>query len=151
MSETSNPGVIAPRAAALHWRLLALIYDLFPVGALWFAGSAIVYALHGLQPVQPGSWAARLELVWLLTLAFGYYAISWRRGGQTLGMRAWRLRLVGVDDRKPGWSALLARWLLAWPSLLLAGSGWIAAWFDPHRDALHDRWSSTRVLRLPKG
>src|SRR3546814_5620008 len=38
---------------------------------------------------------------WLLS---GLYAVvSWRRGGQTLGMRPWRLVVVGADGSAPSW------------------------------------------------
>src|SRR3546814_7402112 len=45
---------------------------------------------------------------WLLS---GLYAVvSWRRGGQTLGMRPWRLAVVGADGSVPSWRALCVRY-----------------------------------------
>src|SRR3546814_1482331 len=45
---------------------------------------------------------------WLLS---GLYAVvSWRRGGQTLGMRPWRLAVVGADGSVPSWRALCGRY-----------------------------------------
>ena len=34
---------------------------------------------------------------WLLAVAFGYFGFCWVRGGQTLGSRAWRIRLQSAD------------------------------------------------------
>jgi len=150
MSEIHESGATEARGAALHWQLFALVYDLFPLAAILFFGSAVVYLLHGATPVTPGSWQSRIEFVLLLALCFGYYGLSWRRGGQTLGMRAWRLGLRGEDGSVPGWSRLLLRWLLAWPSLLLFGIGYWIALFDRQRRTWPDRVSATWIERRPK-
>src|SRR5690606_40807459 len=82
----------APTAtpAALPYRLLAIVYDLLPLLALWFAVAAIALLVRGGVPVTPNSPAAFVEFACMLLVAFAYLCISWRRGGQTLGMRAWR-------------------------------------------------------------
>ena len=141
----------ADRGAGLHWQLFALVYDLFPLAAIVFFGSALAYALNGAAPVTPGSWQSHVAFVFLLLLCFGYYGLSWRRGGQTLGMRTWRLTLRGEEAAVPGWSRLLLRWLIAWPSLLLAGMGYWIALFDPTRRTWPDRLSGTWIERLPEG
>jgi uncharacterized RDD family membrane protein YckC len=79
-----------------------------------------------------------------------YAVISWRRGGQTLGMRPWRLQVVAADGGAPSWRALCVRYAAATFSLLLAGLGFWWAWVDRKRLTLHDRVSGTRMIRLPK-
>ena len=152
MTDPTDSDAEPARGAALHWQLIALVYDLFPLAGIVFFGSAITYALNGAEPVTPGSWQSRLEFVFLLLLCFSYYALSWRRGGQTLGMRAWRLTLRGDGDGGgvPEWSRLALRWLVAWLSLLLFGIGYWIALFDPLRRTLPDRLSRTRIERRPK-
>src|SRR5687767_14547216 len=113
MPEPSSAAV----PAALHWRLLAAVYDLFPALALWFSTAALVLLLRGGAPVAPDSVGAWLLLGAMAAVGFGYYGISWRRGGQTLGMRAWRLRLVHASGATPPWPALLLRYLVAGLSL----------------------------------
>ena len=96
------------------------------------------------SPLQLLLWLA----CWIVT---GLYAtLSWRRGGQTLGMRPWRLRLVAVDGGIPGWKALWLRYAVGLLSLLAGGLGFWWAWFDPGRRTWHDRASGTRLLRVPK-
>lgn len=137
--------------AALGFRLLAMIYDLLPLGALWFATAALVLAARGGTPVTPNSAAALFEFALMLAVGFGYFGLSWRRGGQTLGMRAWRLRLVQQDGRAaPPWRTLALRYLAAGVSLAAFGLGWIWCLIDGERRAWHDLASHTVVVRLPK-
>ena len=83
--------------------------------------------------------------LWSVT---GAYAVaSWRRGGQTLGMRPWRLHVTGAHGGPQTVRALSVRYLVGNLSLLLAGLGFWWAWID--RDGLtwHDRTSGTRMVR----
>ena len=135
--------------AALHWRLLALLYDLFPLIAIWLVTSAIGLALHGWEPMAPGTVGAWLQFVALLAATFLYFGLSWRRGGQTIGMRAWRLRLVDACGGAPGWGQLIVRAGVAVLSLALLGLGYAWSLVDAERRSWHDMASGTRMLRLP--
>ena len=155
MSETVATPPCKP-AALIGWRLLALVYDLFPVLALWMLASAIFtfgYYLDGHVARENIAIFSGLQLLlWLVCwLSTGAYAvISWRRGGQTLGMRPWRLRIIAADGGRPGLRALVLRYATGSMSLLLAGAGFWWAWADPEGLAWHDRVSRTRLVRLPK-
>lgn len=139
----------APRPL-IGWRLLALLYDFFPACALWFAVAALALLLHGNEPVRAGTFAGWLELgaLWLVTGA--YAVLSWRRGGQTLGMRPWRLRVVAADGGPPSSRVLWLRYAVGALSLLAAGLGFWWAWWDRERLTWHDRASGTRLVREPK-
>lgn len=159
MHDTARPAsdspVLAP-AALVGRRLLALAYDAFPVVALWLLLSALftagfTLAGHGereniapYSPLQLLLWLA----CWLVT---GVYAVlSWRRGGQTLGMRPWRLRVVAADGSPAPARALCLRFVVGTLSLLAGGLGFWWAWVDRERLAWHDRASGTRVVRIEK-
>jgi uncharacterized RDD family membrane protein YckC len=158
MTSTDNASTPSDRRAALlGWRLLALFYDFWPVLALWMVVSTaftLGYTFLGHhdrhQNIPPFSM-----LWWLLWLACwaiaGVYATtSWRRGGQTLGMRPWRLRLTSGDQAQPSWPQLWTRYAVATLSLLLGGLGFWWAWFDRERLTWHDRVSGTRIMRAPR-
>lgn len=143
-----------PRESLLGWRLLALFYDLWPALALWMllgTGFVIAFTIAGhatrenIAPFSGWQWAL-WAACWGLTGA--YATVSWRRGGQTLGMRPWRLRLVAADDAPtPTWAALWIRYAVGTVSLLAGGLGfWWTLW---DRDGLgwHDRASGTRLRR----
>lgn len=143
-------------AALILWRLLALIYDLFPALALWMLASAVfTFGFYVTGHAARQNIAAFSGLQWLLWLVCwlltGLYAVlSWRRGGQTLGMRVWRLRVVAADGGSVHWKALLLRYGVGSVSLLLAGIGFWWAWMDPDRLTWHDRASATRLLRTAR-
>ncbi len=146
-----------PRARALvGWRLLALVYDALPVLALWLlvgAAFTLGYVVSGhpprenIAPLSALQWLAWL-CCWIVTGA--YAVLSWRRGGQTLGMRPWRLRVTDAQGNPASTRALVQRYALGTVSLLAAGAGFWWAWFDRDRLTLHDRVSATRMIRMPK-
>lgn len=144
----TEPALVAA-PAALPWRLLAALYDLLPAAALWFACAALLLLLRGGTPAAPGSPAAWLTLAVMLLAGFGYFGLSWRRGGQTLGMRAWRLRLVDARGVAPAWPALVVRYVIAGVSLAAFGLGFLWSLVDGERRSWHDIASGTVVLRLP--
>ncbi|WP_342316973.1 RDD family protein [Lysobacter sp. FW306-1B-D06B] len=144
-------------SALIGWRLLAMVYDLWPVLALWMLASLVFtvgFTLSGhasrenIAPFSGLQWLLWL-VCWLITAA--YALPSWRRGGQTLGMRPWRLKVVGADGiASPTWRALWLRYAVGTVSLLLGGLGFWWAWFDRDRLTWHDRASGTRMVRMAK-
>ena len=143
--------------ALIGWRLLALLYDFFPMLALWMLLSTaftVGYTYLGQHPARENiaPFSALQWLLWLCCwLATGVYATaSWRRGGQTLGMRPWRLQVVAAGGGPPTGAALWQRYAMATLSLLAAGLGFWWAWIDRDRLTWHDRASGTRTRRLPK-
>lgn len=144
-----NDAVDAPsgrRPALVGWRMLALVYDFFPALGLWFLVAAVFVALH--RDAITGGALGLLELLALWLVTGAYAVLSWRRGGQTLGMRPWRLRVV-ADGGRGGWRALMLRYTVGTLSLLAVGLGFWWAWFDRDRLTWHDRASSTRLQRDP--
>ena len=146
-----------PARALLGWRLLALVYDFFPALALWMLLSSaftLGYTFLGhhatRQNIAP--FSALQWLLWLCCWAVtgAYATISWRRGGATLGMRPWRLRVVSAKGGAASFAALWKRYAVGTLSLLLAGAGFWWALFDRERLTWHDRASDTRMLRGSK-
>lgn len=149
-------------------RLTALFYDLLTSLAIVLVVGLLAQLATGGQliAVRDGhahspAWYPLLQLTALAT----YFMWSWMRGGQTLGARAWRMRVVADAGRVTLPRALARcaiaaspllllalgpllepRWLLA--AMLLAWSAdYAAALLDGDRRALHDRLSGTRLLR----
>lgn len=81
-----------------------------------------------------------------------FFIFFWSRAGETLGMRAWGLRVVATDDDDTPLSLGRASWrLLAMVAGLgLGGLGiWWGLW-DSRGAMLHDRVAGTRVMRLDR-
>ena len=142
--------MISGTGAGFGRRLAALVYDAFLLTAVLmiFTAGALFFT-HGaaMVPANAGAWTYVYRAGLVLVIA-GYYALNWLRSGQTLGMRAWRLRTVSDSGHALTWSAVALRecfGLLAWAPAAL-GVLWL--YLDPEHLALHDRLSRTRVIRL---
>ncbi|MDQ2701791.1 MAG: RDD family protein [Pseudomonadota bacterium] len=141
-----------PRAL-IGWRMLALVYDLFPAVALWMLTSALFtvgYYFAGHSARENFAPFSSLQVVlWVAcwAIAGAYAVLSWWGGGQTLGMRPWKLRVVGADGAPATMKALVVRYAIGSLSLLLGGLGFWWAWVDRDRLTWHDRGSGTRMVR----
>ena len=120
-----------------------MVYDGLLVVAVWMVGTAALLPFTGGEAVGPGeSWYG----IYLLILAFAYFGWFWVHGGQTLGMRSWRLRLKAADGTRVRWGQALVRFLGACLSWLPLGLGFLWALADPRRRTWHDRLSSTVIV-----
>jgi uncharacterized RDD family membrane protein YckC len=133
-------------------RIAALVYDAFLLAALLmvFTGGALFFT-HGaaIVPATAGAWTYVYRAGLALIIAC-YYIVNWLRSGQTLGMRAWRLRAVSDSGKPMTFRAAALRAIfgaLAWAPAAL-GVLWL--YLDPDHLALHDRVSKTRVVRLAR-
>ncbi len=137
-------------------RLGAMIYDSFLVAAIWL----LVTALHlmvaryllGIPAEQVGSsplWALSLQIL-LLGSAFAFFTFCWVRGGTTLGMQAWRLRVQTLDGRSITPAQSLLRCVMAIVSIAVLGLGYLWILFDAERRSWGDIVSGTRVVVVPK-
>jgi uncharacterized RDD family membrane protein YckC len=133
-------------AASLGKRLLAGLYDWLLVIAVMMVASVPFVAGSG-EPVAAGN---NLYRAFLLIIITAYFCGFWCYGGQTAGMRAWRLRLVGATGHEVTWTQALSRFAGAWIGLLPAGAGYWSMLLDPQGRSWHDRMSGTRVVQLPK-
>lgn len=142
----------AGRPPHLWRRLAAIVYDLLIVIALVMVATIVAILARGGSAISPGSvWFQLL----LLTIWWLYFAWSWVQGGQTLGMRAWRLVLTSEDGGDAGvvgvgWTRASLRFLAAGLSTALAGLGFLWCLVDRDRRAWHDRLSRT-ALRFARG
>lgn len=120
-------------------RLASLLYDaLLALAVAFFAAFAFFFASGG-APLE--GWLLRAHQLFLAAVLAAYFLWCWLRGGQTLAMKTWRIRLTGITPRKA-----LLRFVLA---LVLVPTGIGLAWALVDRDGqfLHDRLAGTRLAR----
>jgi uncharacterized RDD family membrane protein YckC len=124
-------------------RLICMVYEsLLVAGVAFFAGLLFLAATGA----SPSGWTRHAFQVYLFLVIGLYFVGSWRRGGQTLAMKTWKLRLVGARGARITLRQALLRYAFAWPSLLLGGIGILYAPLDRERQFLHDRLSGTTVV-----
>lgn len=159
-------------APTLRRRLASLLYETLVIVALVL----VVVAVFSLASVAVPSFGAQRPLLLALTFASlgGYFTYCWRNG-QTLAMRAWKIRIVDLSGQPPRWGRACVRYVLAWvwvaPPLALAAAlaphapslsaalgtdaaaliAWIALWslaslLRSDRQFWHDVASGTRLV-----
>ena len=134
--------------AAPAWRLLALVYDILPLIPLVLGVSALFLWINGGHTVDRKPALQWIELLSTWLVIGAYFVVSWQRGGQTMGMRPWRLRVVCADGRAPGPRALWLRYAAATVTPVF---GLLWAFIDRDRRALYDRAAGTAFVRLRPG
>jgi uncharacterized RDD family membrane protein YckC len=129
--------------AGLGKRLLSIIYEallLFAVLCLAAGLYTIVFRLLHVVPARPVFQA------YLFTVAGCYFMWQWVRGGQTLPMKTWRMRIVDERGRPLTAPRAAARYVLAAAGIALLGAGYWWAFLDRDRQFLHDRLAGTRIV-----
>jgi uncharacterized RDD family membrane protein YckC len=134
----------AATPASLARRALSLAYEALLLAAVLLCGSLPFVIL--MRDAEP-SWARPLFQLYLLVLSGLYFTWQWQRGGQTLAMKTWHLRLVTRTGEAVTWAVGLKRFLYAVPATLLIGAGFLWALFDRDGLFLHDRLAGTTIVR----
>lgn len=136
---TDNPGFFR--------RLASMLYD----GLLLLALMAVATTLITLPLGMPNGLLLVLFQVFIFELIpLAFFTGFWCWGGQTLGMRAWRLKVVRADREPLRWRDALKRHLAALLSWLAFGLGYLWILIDSEKLAWHDRLSNTRLVLTPK-
>ncbi|MGM0595206.1 MAG: RDD family protein [Pseudomonadota bacterium] len=143
MTEENTP---LPHCGLLR-RLAAILYDSMLLAAILFLAALPAAPLLGEQPTMPALLAFRF---YLLLILFTFFAWFWSHGGQTLGMRAWRVKLQNRQSGPISLWQLMLRFIVATFSWLAFGLGFIWSLFDKEQLTWHDRYSMTELVVTPK-
>ena len=125
--------------AGLARRLAAMFYEALLLFAVAFFAGWMFFFASGGRDATTGTLRYELQAFVLLVIG-AYFLWCWLRGGQTLAMRAWKIRLVDVTPGKA-----IARFLVA-AALLPFSILW--ALVDRDRQFLHDRLAGTRLVKV---
>ena len=88
-------------------RMASAIYELLMVLALVFIATFPYLAVLG-DSTQ--GWSRHLLQAWVLAVCGAYFVWFWSRGGQTLPMKTWRIRVVRFDGAPLGAGRALHRY-----------------------------------------
>ena len=152
-------------------RFAAMLYD-----ALLLFAILMLASIPFVVPLGEGEdMESTYKLVYQLSMAaviYMYFVGYWKTRGRTLGMQSWGLQIVNKDGQLPGLGQATVRFFAAsipWAFLVLGiyllfldqTAGAVICWavfatgllwqlWDKDKLALHDRFSGTRTVYVPR-
>lgn len=128
-------------------RLFALVYDGFIVFSFLILVTALALAGNHGESLLPHQG---LFLAYLFISTGLFISWFWQKAGQTLGMLAWKIKVVDNNLAPLTWKKALTRYCIATVCLAAGGVGILWCLFDKNRLALHDKLTHTKVIFLKK-
>lgn len=125
-------------------RLTCLLYESLLVAAILAIAVLAPLVMAGILFGLNAKGIVTLALIFAVLLF--YFCWQWLRGGQTLPLKTWKMKIISESGGALRPEQALLRYLLAWVSTLLAGAGFLWAMIDRDRQFLHDRLSGTRII-----
>ena len=153
--EKNSPTETSDIDCPLWRRFAAIVYDTILLGCLVFLAWQPVPLLP--DDIYP-ALGRTIRLAYLLTICFLFFGWFWCHGGQTMGMRAWRIKLVATESSSQSetglpavtWRAAWVRFISAMLSWAIIGMGFIWALFHHDKLTWHDLFSHTKLIVLSK-
>ena len=133
-------------APSLRRRLASMLYEAILLFAVAFLATWLFQFAAGTIDITAG-WRRHALQAFIVAIFAAYFLWSWLRGGQTLAMKTWRLRLVTRAGAPLDWSHAITRFLFALPGTLALGAGYLWALVDREGLFLHDRLAGTTIVK----
>jgi len=143
-----KPGQDLPSAPGFLRRLAAQIYDLLLLIALLFLATALLLPFTAGEAVSVQQ--TLIYRIYLLVISFFFYGWFWTHGGQTLGLRAWKIKVLTFDQKPISWHQALLRFTTAIFSWSFFGLGFLWILIDKNRRSWHDNLSKTALFFDPE-
>lgn len=124
-------------------RIGAIFYDGLLLLGLLFLATALLLPFSKGEAFAPNHLLYSIYLLLVTYLFFGWF---WTRGGQTLGMRAWKIKVCTTKGGNLSWTQATARFLAALISWGLGGLGFLWILFNKNRNGWHDLLSKTQIV-----
>ena len=124
----------------------AIIYDALLLLAVLFFATAIALPFNSGQAFSADQAFFSL---YLFGVSYLFYSWFWTHGGQTLGMRAWKITLANAAGDRILWQQAALRFFAALLSWACLGLGFLWCLFDKNKLCWHDRLSGTYLRWNP--
>lgn len=124
-------------------QLMVMLYDVLLLASALLLAAVVPVALNQGEAIEPGN---PFFLLYLLMVSLFFYGWFWTHGGQTLGMRAWKVYLVGQNQVQVTWKQASIRFCVAILSLLSFGLGFLWQWLSKDKLSWHDLLSGTQLI-----
>ena len=126
--------------------LSTVLYLFFIQALLSFEVISLGIATDVSELIQQNPLLRTIRTVLLVVVSISFFAYFWTRGGQTIGMRAWRLKVQQLDGSKITLKQAIIRAICA-----LGGIGNLAVVINLKQPrALQDYIAGTEIVTLTK-
>jgi uncharacterized RDD family membrane protein YckC len=141
---TDTIKTVSPPSLLRH--LAVVVYDLLLLTSVLLFAAAIAVAVNALvtggQAITAGN---PFFFAYLVAVSFLFYGWFWTHGGQTLGMRAWKVLLLSDNHQQISWQQVFLRFIVAIPSWFVFGIGFWATWLGNNHQSWPDLTSHTHL------
>lgn len=135
--------IMIEKPAPFLRRILALLYDSLLVTAILFLATFLILLPRDGQSFGPNHLG---YMIYLLVWASPYFIWCWTHGGQTLGMKAWRLKILSSNLTPLTYKQAGTRYLWGVVGFWLFGLGLLWSLVDSKRQSLADRLAKTTLF-----
>lgn len=127
-------------------RIFSLFYDSIIVIGLIFTFSLLLVVMNG-GAQETSSTINFLQLLIIILTGPLFYCYFWtKNNGQTLGMQAWKIKVLKNDNKNLSLNDSFKRCLLSF--FLFPGYIWII--FDKKKRSFADILSDTKIIKVRK-
>ena len=146
--QTGSSVASAPKAG--FWvRFVAYLIDGLVVG---IPALILLAIAGGMARSNPGQVSGAVLVVYALVIiaSIGYFIYFWSRpAGQTIGMKAMKIRVVKTDGSAVTVGSAVVRYIGMLLNSIVFGLpiGWVWAAFDSNKQGWHDKIAGTYVVK----
>lgn len=137
----TNPPETYCRPSILR-HLMVIIYDSLLLMSVLILAGLIALALNDGQTIGQDN---PFFLIYLIGVSFIFYGWFWTHGGQTLGMRSWKVFLITSDRTEMTWRRAFIRCAITLISWLPLGVGFWWQYLAKDRLSWADKMSGTQL------
>lgn len=122
--------------------LAAMVYDTLLLLSVLLVAAMIAVTFNSGEAIGKGN---PFFIAYLLIVSGVFYGWFWTHGGQTLGMRAWKIYLINQQQNDITWKQAIIRFCVAIISWLPLGLGFWWQWLGKDKLSWPDYFSGTKL------
>ena len=129
-------------------RILALVYDSLVVAGVLLSFTLLLVIFNE-GYAEPGSFISIVQLIVCVCVGPFFYSYFWLvNNGQTIGMQAWKIRLVSLNNSKLNAKQTYLRCLVSTLSFVCFGIGYFWILFNKNNLSWSDIVTQTRIVKV---
>ena len=132
------------RLAAIIYDWLLLIAVILVAVSIFTISIDIIFGDHTSNNLLQNPLTKIIYQLYLVAVGVFFYVWFWTHGGQTLGMKVWKIKVVNLEGKTLSTKQALSHLFFALISCIPFGIGFFWALISQDKRTLYDRWSKTQ-------